>query len=325
MARERGFALFGVAPASPPDNPDYILGWIERGCHGDMAWLARGIHRRLHPQKVLPGARSIIMVGINYHLPRPQDQPRIAAYARGMDYHRPMETRLREMAAWLAERSGGSARAYVDTGPIIEREAAARAGLGWIGKSTMLVSQEFGTFFLLGTIIADAALPPDTPARDRCGSCARCINACPTGAIVAPYRLDPRLCISYLTIEFRGIIPEHLRAPIGDRIFGCDACLDACPWNRFARLSHESAFLPRQLPPLKELLELSKSDFETLFDKSPLRRAKWEGFLRNVCVAVGNLGDTSAIPALRRLAADGPPPVPEHAAWALRRMPECLG
>lgn len=320
MARDLGFGLFGVAPATPPDRAEYIRAWIADGRHGGMEWLARGIDRRLDPQSVLPGARSLIVLGLAYHPPDPADPSGIAAYARGDDYHRVIEPRLRSMAAWLQSQSGAAARAYVDTGPIIERDAAARAGIGWIGKSTMLISHGLGTWFFLAAIITDAALPIDAPAPDRCGRCTRCIVACPTGAIAAPYQLDPRLCIAYLTIEHRGPIPEHLRPAIGTRIFGCDDCLAACPWNRFAQASRESALRPRPLPPLRHLLSLSRAQFDATFAGSPIRRARWEGFLRNVCIALGNSGVPSDIPALESVAASSPPPVPEHALWAIRTI-----
>ena len=320
LALEQGFELFGVAAASPPDRADYIREWIDGGRHGEMGWLARGIGRRLDPRLVMPGAKSIITVGLNYHTPRPEPSAEIASYARGDDYHDVVGQRLSKMAFRLHALSGAAARAYVDTGPIIERDAAARAGIGWIGKSTMLVSETLGTWFFLGAIITDIDLPPDAPAADRCGSCARCMAACPTGAITAPYQLDPRLCIAYLSIEHRGPIPEELRPAFGPRIFGCDDCLRACPWNRFAHASHEGAFQPRSLPALPDLLALTKDDFNALFSRSPIRRARWEGFLRNVCIAMGNTGGPSAIPALRAAAAASPPPVPEHAAWAIRRI-----
>ncbi|HPA19429.1 MAG TPA: tRNA epoxyqueuosine(34) reductase QueG [Verrucomicrobiae bacterium] len=320
LALELGFQRFGVARALPPDRTDFIRAWIAEGRHGEMAWLSRGIERRLDPQLVLPGAKSIVTVGLGYRTPPPERSREVAAYARGDDYHRIIEPRLRKMASLLQSLHGASARAYVDTGPIIERDAAARAGIGWIGKSTMLISETLGTWFFLGAIITDLELPPDAPATNRCGRCTRCIAACPTGAITAPYQLDPRLCIAYLSIEHRGPIPEELRPAFGARIFGCDDCLEACPWNRFALASRENAFLPHPLPPLHRLLTLTKDDFDSLFSRSPVRRARWEGFLRNVCIALGNTGDPSVIPALRAAAATAPPPVPEHAAWAIRRI-----
>lgn len=319
-ARELGFDRFGVAPASSPERAEYIRRWIAEGRHGEMAWLARGIERRLDPGLVLPGARSLIAVGLSYHVPGAPSDAGIAAYARGRDYHRIIESRLKTLAIWLQSNAGAAARPYVDTGPIIERDAAARAGIGWIGKSTMLVSQDLGTWFFIGTIITDAAIPPDPPAPDRCGKCTRCIAACPTGAITAPYQLDPRLCISYLTIEHRGPIPPHLRYAIGHRIFGCDDCLAACPWNRFAQASRETAFHPLPRPPLRQLLHLTKDEFDTMFAGSPIRRARWEGFLRNVCVALGNVGSPTDIPALTSAANTAPQPVPEHAHWAIRQI-----
>lgn len=320
LARELGFDLFGIAPAAAPDRAEYIRAWVAGGRHGEMEWLARGIARRLDPQLVLPGARSLIGLGVAYPPPGQTDSRGIAAYAHGADYHRIIEPRLRTLTAWLQSQAGAAARGYVDTGPIIERDAAARAGIGWIGKSTMLISRELGTWFFLAAIITDAPLPPDAPATDRCGRCTRCIDACPTGAITAPYQLDPRLCIAYLTIEHRGPIPVHLRPAIGHRIFGCDDCLAACPWNRFARASGESALIARPLPPLPHLLTLTREDFDALFAGSPIRRARWEGFLRNVCVALGNTGLPSDIPALESIAASAPQPVPEHATWAIERI-----
>jgi epoxyqueuosine reductase len=229
--------------------------------------------------------------------------------------------RLRELEGWLAGR-GGRQKCYVDTGPVLERDFAALAGAGWHGKSTMLISQELGTWFFLAEILTTLELPPDEAARDRCGSCTRCITACPTGAIDAPHHLDARRCISYLTIELKGSIPEELRPLIGDRIYGCDDCLTACPWNRFARASRETAFAAREgtRMPLVELLGLSEVEFRRVFRNSPVARLKRRGLLRNVCVALGNTGGPEDVPALERAAQDSEPLVREHAEWALGRI-----
>ncbi len=245
----------------------------------------------------------------------------IARYAWGDDYHALIDQRLRELDLWLAAR-GGTQKCYVDTGPVLERDFAALAGAGWHGKSTMLISRDLGTWFFLAEILTTLDLPPDEPARDRCGSCTRCIAACPTGAIDAPHHLDARRCISYLTIELKGSIPEEMRPLIGDRIYGCDDCLTACPWNRFAQASRETAFAANEgaRMTLVELLALTDEDFRRVFRKSPIKRLKRRGLLRNVCVALGNTGTPEDAPALERAARDSEPLVREHAQWALRRI-----
>jgi epoxyqueuosine reductase len=232
-----------------------------------------------------------------------------------------IEARLRDLDGWL-KTQGGTQKCYVDTGPVLERDFAASAGAGWHGKSTMLISQSLGTWFFLAEILTTLDLPADEAAQDRCGSCTRCISACPTGAIDAPYHLDARRCISYLTIELKGSIPEELRPLIGGRVYGCDDCLDACPWNRFAQASRESAFAAREATrmPLVELLGLSEEDFRILFRKSPIKRIKRRGLLRNVCVALGNIGSPDDVPALERASRDPEPLVREHAEWALGRI-----
>ena len=211
----------------------------------------------------------------------------------------------------------------MDTGPILERDHAAQAGIGWHGKSTMLIDEQLGTWFFLAEILTTLELPPDQASPDRCGTCERCINACPTGAITAPHRLDARRCISYLTIELKGSIPLELRPLVGDRIFGCDDCLDACPWNRFAQVSHETAFAARHSTTgmsLREYLELTDAEFRAVFKNSPIKRIKRRGFLRNVCVALGNAGDVSDIPALERALVDEEPLIAEHAEWAIHQI-----
>src|SRR6202043_949484 len=249
---------------------------------------------------------------------------RIARYAWGDDYHDVIAEKLNKIDIFLRE-FGGQQKCYVDTGPVLERDHAAKAGIGWHGKSTMLIDEKLGTWFFLSEILTTLELPPDPPARDRCGKCERCITACPTGAITAPHRVGARRCISYLTIELKGSIPLELRPLIGNRIFGCDDCLDACPWNRFAQVSHESAFAARASSAafsLRDYLTLDDAEFRNLFRNSPIKRIKRRGFLRNVCVALGNVGTVEDLAALERAAADPEPLIAEHAAWATKQIYE---
>jgi epoxyqueuosine reductase len=276
----------------------------------------------------LLGAKSIVVLALNYfqgeEIQRSQTAAtgRIARYAWGDDYHDVIEAKLDKLDQFLRD-FGGQQKCYVDTGPILERDHAAQAGIGWHGKNTMLIDERLGTWFFLAEILTTIELPPDDPVPDRCGTCDRCIKACPTGAITAPHRLDARRCISYLTIELKGSIPLELRPLIGDRIFGCDDCLDVCPWNRFAQISHETAFSARNSTTgssLREHLELTDAEFRQLFKNSPIKRIKRRGFLRNVCVALGNAGDVSDLPALKRAAADPEPLIAEHAGWAIEQI-----
>jgi len=326
-ARALGFDACRVARCDTPPHATEFRQWLDEGHAGEMAWLERNKDRRTDPQQVLPGARSVIVLGLNYWQGGPESAGRgrgkIARYAWGEDYHGVIEQRLAELEEWLAAH-GGAQRSYVDTGPVLERDYAALAGAGWHGKSTMLISRELGTWFFLAEILTTLDLPPDEPAPDRCGSCTRCITACPTGAIDAPYHLDARRCISYLTIELKGAIPEALRPLIGDRIYGCDDCLSACPWNRFARASNETAFAAREgvRMTLVELLALDDATFRSLFRHSPIKRIKRRGLLRNVCVALGNTGGSDDLPALERAALDAEPLIREHARWAIARIAE---
>ena len=250
--------------------------------------------------------------------------PRIARYAWGEDYHEIIEKKLRLLDAFLSGHSGVQ-KCYVDTGPVLERDFAAMAGAGWHGKSTMLINRKLGTWFFLAEILTTLELAEDEPERDHCGKCTRCIDACPTAAITAPYQLDARRCISYLTIELKGSIPLELRPLIGDRIYGCDDCLAVCPWNRFARQASETAFaMPDSVAQmgLRDFLELSEEQFRLLFRKSPIKRIKRRGLLRNACVALGNTGAPDDIPALEKAALDAEPLISEHARWAIARIRE---
>src|SRR6266513_1852027 len=349
-ALELGFDSCRIASAATPRHAKEFRSWLGDGAAGEMQWMERGAEKRCDPERVLPGVRSVIVVALNYWQGRELEtkerrftnrradgglesaapwgsatpetaKGRIARYAWGDDYHDLMLARLEKLSAFLAER-GGSQKCYVDTGPILERDHAAEAGVGWHGKSTMLIDAKLGTWFFLGEILTTLDFPPDPPQTDRCGSCTRCITACPTGAITEPHRLDARRCISYLTIELKGSIPVELRPLIGDRIYGCDDCLEACPWNRFAAISRDARFAARPAVNmrLRDYLAIDDAKFRELFRGSPIRRIKRRGFLRNVCVALGNAGDEGDLPALRRAAADPEPLIAEHATWAISRI-----
>src|SRR5436189_5428171 len=328
LAREVGFDSCRIAACAAPAHANEFRDWLREGAAGEMSYMERGEEKRCDPQKILPGAKSIVVVALNYFqrekIPRSQSAAtgRIARYAWGKDYHDVISRKLDKIDNFLRQ-FGGMQKSYVDTGPILERDYAAQAGIGWHGKSTMLIDTRLGTWFFLGEILTTLELPPDPPQRDRCATCKRCITGCPTGAITAPHRLDARRCISYLTIELKGSIPLELRPLVGDRIFGCDDCLDACPWNRFAQVSHETAFAARHSTTgmsLQEYLELTDAEFRAFFKNSPIKRIKRRGFLRNVCIALGNAGDVSDIPALERAAADEEPLIAEHAEWAIHQI-----
>jgi epoxyqueuosine reductase len=330
FARQIGFDSCRIATSATPAHATEFREWLREGAHGEMNYMQRGEEKRCDPQKVLPGAQSIVVLALNYfqgeqgHRSESAARGKIARYAWGDDYHDLLSVKLDEIDQFL-RGFGGRQKCYVDTGPILERDHAAQAGIGWHGKNTMLIDERLGTWFFLAEILTTLELPPDEPVRDRCGTCERCIQACPTGAITAPHRLDARRCISYLTIELKGSIPLELRPLIGDRIFGCDDCLDVCPWNRFAQVSQETAFSARRSTTgmsLREYLEMNDAEFRVVFKNSPIKRIKRRGFLRNVCVALGNAGDVSDIPALERAAADPEPLIAEHAAWAIQRIQE---
>jgi epoxyqueuosine reductase len=330
FAREIGFDSCRIAACSSPPHANEFRNWLHDEAHGEMSYMERGGETRCDPHKILPGAKSIVVLALNYfqgHQVRRSSRQvgttgRIARYAWGDDYHNLIATKLDKIDEFLRE-VGGRQKCYVDTGPVLERDYAAQAGIGWHGKSTMLIDEQLGTWFFLAEVLTTLELPPDEPVPDRCGNCERCIKACPTGAITAPHRLDARRCISYLTIELKGSIPLNLRPLIGDRIFGCDDCLDACPWNRFAQVSREAAFSARPSTvgiPLRDYLSLNDDQFRVLFRNSPIKRIKRRGFLRNVCVALGNVGDPSDLAALERAAGDSEPLIAEHAKWAIHQI-----
>lgn len=329
QALSLGFAYAGLTTPDPPPHFAEYETWLAEGCQGDMAYLAteRARTRRADPRLVFPECKSILVVALPY-APGSAAGP-IAGYAQGADYHDVLPARLNRLLAWLEAEYGGpvNAKSYTDTGPLLERELAQRAGLGWIGKNTMLISPEGGSFFLLGELLLDLDLPSDPPFEaDRCGTCSRCLEACPTQAIRPDRSLDARRCVSYLTIEFKGIIPEDLRPGIGSWAFGCDICQTVCPWNqRFAKtLTPDPDLAPRPWEyPLAADLALTPEKFSARFKGSPLKRAKRSGYLRNVAVVLGNRGGDAARTALEEcLASEADPAVRLHAAWALAHLDE---
>ncbi len=335
-AKALGFDVAGIAPAAESAHKGELLRWLEAGHHGEMSWLARDPERRADPRQVLPNCASVVVVGMNYRTvdpPSHTDGPpraKVSRYAWGDNYHRVFEKKLKRLCAVLTELGGWetATRYYVDTGPVLERDLAAQAGLGWIGKHGNLVSEEYGSWLFLGVVLTSLALQPDTPAPDRCGTCTACLEACPTQAFPAPYILDARRCVSYLTIEHRGEIPETLRPEIGDAIFGCDICLEVCPWNRHQKSKSPSPFEPRKIwfgPKLTQLLQFNAESFQKFTQSSPVRRAKLEGLLRNSCIVAGNSGDTSLLPKLRPLTRHPSETVRQHAEWAIQRIDKTTG
>lgn len=330
-ARSLGFDAFGVAPASArPDLPQKLSAALAAGWHAGMDWMADTAERRGAPAALWPEARSIIALGMNYG---PEDDPMallkertvgvISVYARNRDYHDIIKGRLKELAGLLARRSGAMVKVFVDTAPLMEKPLAEAAGIGWQGKHSVLVSREFGSWLFLGAILTSAELPPDAPHRESCGRCRRCLDICPTDAFPAPFRLDARRCLSYLSIEHKGPIPAEFRKPMGNRIYGCDDCLVVCPWNKFARESREIGLRQRPefaRPLLADLARLDDEGFRALFAGSPVKRIGVARFLRNVMIAIGNSADPDLAPlAEARLDADSAV-LRGAAVWALRAL-----
>jgi epoxyqueuosine reductase len=332
-ALSSGFDAVGFAEARL--NAEARAGlreFIARGYHGDMGWLAGTEARRGDPQLLWPEARTVVVLGINY---APQQDPleagdlrdcgAISVYAQGRDYHDTLKRRLKALAHWIEARWPGGLKLFVDTAPVMEKPLAERAGLGWQGKHTNLVSRHFGSWLFLGEIYLSLALEPDAAEADHCGSCQRCLDVCPTAAFPAPYRLDARRCISYLTIEHKGMIPLELRPLIGNRIYGCDDCLAVCPWNKFAQAAREPDFLPREeltAPRLAALAELDDAAFRKLFAGAAIKRTGRDRFVRNVLIAIGNgdPADPDLVAAAQRRLDDGAPLVRAAAAWAFTRL-----
>lgn len=330
-ARELGFELAGIAPACTADGFDSLREWLDRGYSGEMTYMKRHIEARRHPSSILPDVRSVVMVAMSYkpdtHTSTSRQLARISSYAQGADYHGVLRQRLKSLLSWLQEKSPGCrGRAVIDTAPLLERDFARRAGLGWIGKNTMLIHKRLGSFLFLGALLIDVKLAPDAAHEAaHCGTCTACLDACPTEAFVAPGVLDARRCISYLTIELRGSIPESLREPMGDWLFGCDICQDVCPWNRKAPPGRESLFQSRHdlaALDLNELLGLSEEEFCRRFRGTAMMRPGRMGLLRNAAIVLGNIGGPAALPALEKAAVVDNPVLQEAAAWAIMRIRE---
>ncbi|HEX3505434.1 MAG TPA: tRNA epoxyqueuosine(34) reductase QueG [Xanthobacteraceae bacterium] len=330
-AQAQGFDAVGIArPNAIPEAARRLRAFLDAGAHGDMGWLANKAEWRASPSAMWPDVRSVIMLGVNYG---PQDDPLavlrersrggISVYARGDDYHDVIKPRLKSLGRWLIEKAGGDVKVFVDTAAVMEKPLAAASGIGWQGKHTNLVSRRFGSWLFLGAIFTTLDLPPDAPEDDHCGNCHACLDICPTAAFPAPYRLDARRCISYLTIEHKGAIPRELRTAVGNRIYGCDDCLAVCPWNKFATTGREMKLAARaelQAPHLADLARLDEAAFRALFAKSPVKRIGRARFIRNVLIAIGNSGDANLAGEAGCLLDDPSPLVRGAAIWALGRL-----
>ena len=330
-AQALGFQAFGIAPAAgDPHLAERLAAFIAAGHHGTMDWLAETLARRASPQAMWPEALSAIVVATNYGpdedplaVTKIPDAGAISVYARGRDYHDVIKGKLKDLAGELARLAGAEVKVFVDTAPLMEKPLAMAAGIGWQGKHTNLVSRDYGSWLFLGVILTTAELEPDAPQADLCGSCRACLDACPTNAFPAPYRLDARRCISYLTIEHKGHIDEGLRPGIGNRIYGCDDCLAVCPWNKFAQTGREAKLSARadlNAPPLAMLAGLDDAAFRALFTASPIKRIGRDRFIRNVLIAIGNSADPALAAHAERLLDDGSDVVRAMAIWACRRL-----
>ncbi|HEX7876837.1 MAG TPA: tRNA epoxyqueuosine(34) reductase QueG [Sphingobium sp.] len=332
QARQLGFAACAIARSdAAPQAGRRLREWLEAGRHGEMLWMEERAEQRASPQGLWPDVRSVIMLGMSYAPGRDPlaladvaDRGRISVYAQGRDYHDVVKKGLKALARWLVEQQESALKVFVDTAPVMEKPLAQAAGLGWQGKHSNLVSRAHGSWLFLGAIYSEIALEPDPPELDHCGSCSACQTACPTDAFPAPYVVDARRCISYLTIEHKGPIPEELRAGIGNRIYGCDDCLAVCPWNKFAdKAAANKAFIGRAelaAPALEDLLALDDAGFREIFSGSPIKRIGRNRMVRNAAIAAGNSGDVKLIGRLRPLAEDDDPVVAEAAQWALDRL-----
>ncbi|MGH6725109.1 MAG: tRNA epoxyqueuosine(34) reductase QueG [Pseudolabrys sp.] len=331
QAQARGFDVAGITrPDAVPEAKARLERFLADGAHGDMLWMATSADRRASPLALWPDVRSVIMLGMNYGpdddplaILKCKDRAAISTYAKGDDYHELIKARLKDIARWLVENAGGEVKVFVDTAAVMEKPLAAKAGLGWQGKHTNLVSRQFGSWLFLGSIFTTLDLPADEPEPDSCGTCRACLDICPTAAFPAPYRLDARRCISYLTIEHKGPIPREFRAAIGNRIYGCDDCLAVCPWNKFAAAGREAKLAAREAlraPKLKALARLDDAQFRALFAKTSIKRTGRDRFVRNVLIAIGNSGDASLAAEAERLLDDASPLVRGAAVWALGKL-----
>ena len=327
IAKSLGFSDCRIAKVKPATHGNRFQEWLDAGTAGDMEWLERNVSRRLNPAEVLEGAKSMVCLALNYypgeHNSNSPPDYNIARYAWNEDYHDIIEEKLRDLNLAM-EELGGTQRFYVDTGPVLERDFASDAGLGWNGKSTVQIHKSLGTWTFLCELITSLELEPDAPLTDHCGKCTKCIDHCPTNAITGPREMDARRCISYLTIEHKGSIPLELRPLMGDKIYGCDVCLEVCPWNRFAKISHETKLHAKAEifnHSLTDFLAMTDQDFRQVFAKSPIKRIKRTHFLRNVCVAIGNRAQKSDLPAIENLLQSEPNElIREHAEWAISEI-----
>jgi epoxyqueuosine reductase len=330
-ALEVGFADMGIcAPDAMPETAARLSAFLKAGLHGEMGWMARRAAWRGNPAALWPEAKSVIMLADNYgpdedplKLLAMRDRGSISVYARNKDYHDPVKKRLKRLGRWLIAQAPCEIKVFVDTAPVMEKPLAQAAGLGWQGKHSNLVSRRLGNWFFLGAIFTTLDLPKDTPEPDHCGTCHACLDACPTDAFIAPYKLDPRKCISYLTIEQKGPVDKALRAKMGNRIYGCDDCLAACPWNKFAQMARDANYWARielRCPKLEHLVRLNDADFREIFAGSPIKRIGRNRFIRNVLYAIGNAGDPALAAAARPLASDPDDTVKDAAIWALERL-----
>jgi epoxyqueuosine reductase len=320
-ATQLGFDAFGIAPAQAPAHAGGLRDWLSRSFQGEMTWMARNPEIRADPAKYDPSARTILVAGVSSRQTTPPlRRGRIAAYAQGADYHDFLREKLGLLVHDTITAWGGNHRLCVDTSPLLEKPLAALAGLGWQGKNTLLIHQEHGPWLLLGIVLTDLAIAADAPASDHYDTCTRCLDACPTRAFPRPYVLDARRCLAYLTIEHPGSIPEEFRPLLGDRLFGCDECLEVCPWNRHARNAREIKLTPRPRPDLCDMLAWDDARFRSEFRGTPVFRLKRNRWLRNVSVVLGNIGTNADLPALEKAAGDDDPLVREHATWAVHRI-----
>ncbi len=325
-----GFQAIGIADAAAPwEAGAWLRAFLDAGRHGTMTWMEETADRRSHPQALWPEAQSAVMLGASYApeadpltLLQAKGQGVVSAYAARKDYHDVLKGRLKDLAQWLAHASGAEVKVFVDTAPLMEKPLAQAAGLGWQGKHTNLVSRDHGSWLFLGAILTAMRLEPDAPEQDHCGSCRACLDVCPTAAFPAPYQLDARRCLAYLTIEHQGPIPEEFRDALGNRVFGCDDCLAVCPWNKFAAASRDAKLSLRQdlqTAPLADLAVLDDAAFRARFAKTPLKRTGRARFLRNVLIAIGNSDDPATLPAAQGALSDPDPLIRGAAVWALRK------